>query len=402
MNLLHVTPYYAPAWRYGGVVRMVTDLTRAQVAAGHRVFVLTTDARGPGERALAAQETIDGVQVTRVHNRSAALRDRLNLSTPRGITHAAARLIREHAIDAIHCHELRTVEALRVAPLANRLGVPLVVSAHGTLPYDTGQGRIKRLWDRLFAPRLLPRFDRVIALTAAEADDAQALWSRWGVDLPETRISVVPNGVHLDDFANLPPGESFRTRWKVSEGPLVLFLARLHERKGAQFLIPAFAQARDAAPDARLVIAGPDEGMLAALQRLAHAHNVAQHVTFTGMLAGNERLAALSAADVFALPAVGEGFSMAVLEALACGLPVVLTPGCHFPEAEQAGAGVVVERAVEPLAGALRALLADADRRTAMGGAARSLVERCYTWPQVVAQLDDAYRAAIDRREGAA
>src|SRR5690606_18458080 len=175
-------------------VRMVTDLTRAQVAAGHRVFVLTTDARGPGERALAAQETIDGVQVTRVRNRSAALRDRLNLSTPRGITHAAARLIREHAIDAIHCHELRTVEALRVAPLANRLGVPLVVSAHGTLPYDTGQGRIKRLWDRLFAPRLLPRFGRVIALTAAGAGGAQAPRARRGGEPPAARTAGVPYG----------------------------------------------------------------------------------------------------------------------------------------------------------------------------------------------------------------
>lgn len=402
MNLLHVVPYYAPAWRYGGAVRAVTELTRAQAAAGHRVFVLTTDALGAGERVRAAQETIDGVHVTRVRNRSAALRDRLNLSTPRGIASVAARLIRDGAIDAVHCHELRTVEVLRVAPLANRLGVPLVLSPHGTLPYDTGRGSVKRLWDRLFARRLLPRFDQVIALTAAEAEDVRALWSRWGVDLPDARISIVPNGVHLDDFAALPPGEPFRARWALGDGPVVLFLARLHERKGAQFLIPAFAQARDVAPDARLVIAGPDEGMLAELKALAAAHGVGERVTFTGMLSGDDRLAALSAADLFALPAVGEGFSMAVLEALACGLPVVLTPGCHFPEAEQAGAGVVVERAVEPLAAALRALLSDASRRAEMSRAARSLVERCYTWPQVVAQLDDAYRAAIADRGGAA
>src|SRR5690606_6472197 len=102
MNLLHITPYYAPAWRYGGAVRAVTDLTRAQAAAGHRVFVLTTDALGPGERVTALSETIDGVHVTRVRNRSAALRDRLNLSTPRGIASAAGRLIHEGAIDAVH------------------------------------------------------------------------------------------------------------------------------------------------------------------------------------------------------------------------------------------------------------------------------------------------------------
>lgn len=402
MNLLHVAPYYAPAWRYGGTVRAVTDLTRAQAAAGHRVFVLTTDALGPGERAPAAREVIDGVDVTRIRNCCPVLRDRLNLSTPRGIAPAAGRLIREGAIDAVHCHELRTVENLLVAPVANRLGVPLVVSPHGTLPYDTGRGGVKRLWDRLFAARLLPRFDRVIALTAAEAADARALWSRWGATLPGEQISVVPNGVHLDDFANLPPGGPFRARWNLGDGPVVLFLGRLHERKGAQFLIPAFARALAAAPDARLVIAGPDEGMLAALQAQVRDLGLGERVVFTGLLSGDERLAALSAANLFALPAVGEGFSMAVLEAMACGLPVLLTPGCHFPEAEEAGAGVVVERAVEPLAGALADLLANADRRAAMGRTARALVERRYTWPQVVARLDDAYRAAIaDRAEGA-
>src|SRR5690606_7488566 len=140
MNLLHVVPYYAPAWRYGGAVRAVTDLTRAQAAAGHRVCVLTTDALGPGQRVDALTETIDGVAVTRVRNRSAARRDRLTLAPPAGIAAAAERLIRDHAIDAVHCHELRTVENLRVAAVANRLGVPLLVSPHGTLPLDTGRG----------------------------------------------------------------------------------------------------------------------------------------------------------------------------------------------------------------------------------------------------------------------
>lgn len=395
MNLLHIVPYYAPAWRFGGAVRAVTDLTRAQADAGHRVFVLTTDALGPGERVTALHETIDGVDVTRIRNRSVALRSRLNLSTPAGIASAAGRLIREGAIDVVHCHELRTVENLRVAPVAQRLDVPLVVSPHGTLPLDTGRGSVKRLWDRLLGRRLLPRFDRVIALTADEAADARAIWAACSVPLAPERVSIVPNGVHLDDFAALPPGEPFRTRWTLGEGPVVLFLGRLHERKGAQLLIPAFAQALDAAPEARLVIAGPDEGMLAALRAQTRYLGVESRVVFTGLLDGEDRLAALSAADLFALPAVGEGFSMAVLEALACGLPVVLTPGCHFPEAEQAGAGVVVERAVAPLAGTLRALLSDPGRRAAMGRAARALVERDYTWSQVVARLDDAYRAAI-------
>ncbi|MEW6578859.1 MAG: glycosyltransferase, partial [Chloroflexota bacterium] len=271
--------------------------------------------------------------------------------------------------------------------------------------------------------------------TRDEAADARALWAKRGLDIP---IHIVPNGVHLDEFAALPARDVARARWGLGEGPVVLFLGRLHERKGVQLLLPAFAGALEHAPDARLLVAGPDEGMLAALTAQAcalgltggddtgsnrdkdapvgagletrpystpakrppvrEAARSGARVLFTGLLTGLDRLAALAAADLFALPAVGEGFSMAALEALACGLPVLLTPGCHFPEAAEAGAGVIVPRKVEPLREALVALLSDADRRAAMGQRARALVEARYTWPQIVAQMETAYAAVIARK----
>lgn len=395
MKLLHVLPYYAPAWTYGGTVRAATDLTRALVADGHSVYVLTTDTLSPTERTRRQHEAINGVHVFRVSNVSNKLRGRLNLSSPVGIASMAEKLIERHQIDVVHCHELRTVENLLVAPIANRLGVPLVVSPHGTLPYETGRSFIKKTWDRAFAAQLLPRFDRVIALTQAEVDQAQALWYAHGFP---ARCSIVPNGVHLADFAHLPPGDLFRTRWKLGGGPLLLFVGRLHERKGLQLLIPAFADAVKLAPDTRLVIVGPDEGMLAALNAQVSEYNLAGRVIFTGLLTGQDKLAALAAADLFVMPAVGEGFSMAVLEAMACGLPVLLTPGCNFPEVASAGAGLVVAREVPALSGALRALLTEPDRRASMGRSARSLIQSQYTWPRVVAQLVEAYTLSIERR----
>ena len=392
MNVLHVLPYYAPAWAYGGVVRAVTDLTRAQAAAGHRVFVLTTDTRSPTARLEALRETLDGVHVVRVRNRSNRLRGTLNLSSPRGMAAAAERLVREEGIAVVHCHELRTVENLLVTPVAQRLGIPAVVSPHGTLPYHTGRSLVKQLWDRLLGARLLPRFAGVVALTAHEAEDARLVWRACGQRLEEGAVFVVPNGVHLADFADLPPAEPFRARWGLGTGPVVFFLGRLHARKGVQLLIPAFAAATRNLPQARLLVVGPDEGMRAQLEALARAEGVAERVVFTGLLTGAEKLAALAAADVFALPAVGEGFSMAALEALACGLPAVLTPGCHFPEVAEAGAGVVVPREVGALGEALGALLRAPERRAAMGQAARALVAQHYTWGRVVAQLTDVYR----------
>jgi len=394
VNLLHVIPYYAPAWAYGGSVRAATDLTRALAQAGHCVTVLTTDTLSPAERLSVLRETLDGVEVVRVRNLSNALRGRLNLSTPRGMAAAARSLIAERQIDLIHCHELRTVENLRVVPVAKALGVPVVVSPHGTLPLNTGRPTFKRAWDWGPGRWLLSRFDAVIALTRDEAADARVLWARQGIDIP---IHIVPNGVHLDEFAALPPRDAARARWGLGAGPVVLFLGRLHARKGLQLLLPAFAGALQHVPEARLLIAGPDEGMLAALQAQARDLALGERVIFTGLLTGSARLEALAAADLFALPAEGEGFSMAVLEALACGLPVLLTPGCHFPEAAEAGAGVVVPREVGALREALIALLADPDRRAAMSQQARALIAARYTWPQIVAQLEAAYASVIAR-----
>lgn len=401
MNLLHVIPYFAPAWAYGGVVTATTHLTRALTEAGHNVVVVTTDTLSPSERIETEEETIDGVRVIRLRNWSNLLRGKLNLSTPRMFTATIRALIEEHKAEIVHSHELRTTENLRLAALAKELRVPLVLSGHGTLPYETGRQAAKQLWDRAFGSKLLPHFSQVIALTQSEVEEARAVWSACGVPLPDERISVVPNGVRVQDFAALPPGEPFRARWKLGTGPVVMFLGRLQERKGVQFLIPAFAQVAAQVPDARLLIAGPDEGMLDPAQALAAEHGLGDRVVFAGLLTGADRLAAFAAADLFVMPSVGEGFSMAVLEAMACGLPVLLTPGCNFPEAEAEGAGLVVAREVPALAEALAALLTDAERRASMGRRACELIHARYTWEHVAAQMETVYRMVVTRKPGA-
>jgi len=392
MNLLHIIPYYAPAWAYGGSVRAATDLTRALAAAGHQVYVLTTDTLSSTERTPIYREVIDGVQVIRVRNRSNWLRGKVNLSTPAGMQDTVRRLISKHRIEVVHCHEVRTVENWLALPVANQLGVPVVVSPHGTLPYDTGRPIIKKTWDRLLGHRMLSRFTQIIALTQNEAADARTIWTGRGAPLREEQISIVPNGVHLEDFAMLPAGGPFRERWKLGTGPVVLYLGRLQARKGVQLLIPAFAQAVRQNPDAHLLIVGPDEGMLAELRAQVAEHQIAEQVIFTGLLTGNDKLSALAAADLFTLPAIGEGFSMAVLEAMICKLPILLTPGCNFPEVVEAGAGLVVERDTGALAEALTLLLSDARRREQMGQRAFTLVQQHYTWAQVAAQLEQVYQ----------
>jgi glycosyltransferase involved in cell wall biosynthesis len=383
MNILHLTPYYTPAYAFGGVVRSVEGMTQALARRGHTVTVLTTDALDPARRYPGPpEETINGVRVVRVPNLSPWLRGKLNLSTPNPMHRVARHLL--DGVDVVHCHEFRTVENLLVTPEAARRGIPLALSPHGTLSLATGRGRMKATWDRLLSSAVALRFDQIIGLTAAEAEAVQALWPRFGRRRIPAVFSVIPNGVNPADYHTLRGRESFRARYGLGDGPVCLFMARLHPRKGAHRLAEAFQRAD--IPGARLVIAGPNEGGRALIEPY-----IDERVILTGYLGGEDRLAAFAAADVFALPAVGEGLPMVVLEALAAGLPVILSPECYLPEVAASGAGVEVEPETESLAGALRAVLPDAERRAVMGAAARRLVNERFTWSQIAAQLETVY-----------
>jgi glycosyltransferase involved in cell wall biosynthesis len=390
LHILHITPYYAPAWAFGGVVSAVTGLASAQAAQGHHVTVLTTDALDQQRRTAVLNESIQGVEVVRCRNRWPLVRGRLNFSSPAGLRDAFRAL----TADVVHTHELRTTENLLIDHRH-----PVVLSPHGTLPYATGRGWIKRGWDALFGRSILGKIDHIAVLTDSEGTDAREVWQAVGVTFPGA--TVIPNGVSVE--ASPPRARSdFRQRYGLGAGPVVLFLGRLHQRKGVQLLIPAMAQVAADFPDARLLVVGPDDGMREALLQLAASLNIAARVTFTGMLAGAEKWAALAASDLFVLPAVGEGLSIAALEAMAMGIPIVVTPGCNLPAVEQRGAGLLVEREIEALSGGLRRLLASPAQWPEMGRRGQAWVAADFSWPAVAAQLEDVYRALLASRPGAA
>ncbi len=389
MRILHLTPYYKPAYAFGGVVRAAEGMATSLVASGHQVTVLTTDAldqttRHPGP----AEEESAGVAILRRPNLSTRLRGQFNLSTPRSMKQSAVSIL--STVDIAHVHEFRTVENLLVTPVAQSLGIPIVLSPHGTLNATTGRGRLKVVWDRLLSPAVAQRIDHVIALTETELREVEAIWARFGKRQPPTGFSIIPNGVDLQEFSNLTRAQDFRRRHGLSEAPVVLFLGRLQARKGVDVLVRAFQRAQ--VEQARLLIAGPDEGMLSQAQALAVGD---PRIVFTGYLGSNERLEALAASDVFALPARGEGLSLALLEALAAGLPVLISPGCNMPEVESAGAGYVADATVEAVAVKLRELLVDASLRARMGSAARQLAAERYTWDKVALQLESVYQKLL-------
>lgn len=381
MHILHLTPYYVPAYAFGGVVRSCEGMARALVRRGHRVTILTTDVLNQTERCdCPADEMMDGVRVVRARNSSMWLRRQANLSIPLAMRQLAQQLLTD--VDVLHCHEFRTLENLLVTPIAAIMKKPLVLSPHGTLTHETGRSGLKAAWDKLLSPGLAQRFNHVIGLSQAEVYEAQALWPLFGAKAP---FSAIPNGVDPQDYTNLTGRAAFRERYKLGDAPVCLFMSRLHRRKGVGLLIEAFKAAN--VDGARLVIAGPDEGMLDLIQLMLN-----EQVIYAGYLSGADRLAAFAGADMLALPAVGEGLPMVVLEAMASGLPVIVSPGCNLPEVPEYGAGIEAEAALEPLRDALRVLLADPIKRRAMGSAAQALVNAKFTWDTVALQLEAVYQ----------
>ncbi len=389
MRILHLTPYYKPAYAFGGVVRAVEGIATALVRRGHEVTILTTDALDQqGRRIAAPEETIGGIRVLRRPNALPRLRARCNLSTPRSMKKTAEAIL--PGVDVLHAHEFRTLENLLVTPGAQRLNVPILLSPHGTLNLNTGRGRLKTAWDRLLSPAIAQRIDHVIALTDAERTEAETLWKSFGTRQRPTQFSVIPNGVDLGQFDKSVMAKAFHKRYHLAEAPTVLFMGRLQARKGVDLLIKAF-KAADVA-DARLLIVGPDEGMLPALRALANGD---PRIVFTGYLAGDARLGALAACNVFALPATGEGQPIAALEAMAAGLPVLLSPGCHLDEVDGAGAGFVVDAAVAAFAEKLRLLLTDQAMRHEVGERARRLAEERYAWDGIAERLENVYQSLL-------
>ncbi len=221
------------------------------------------------------------------------------------------------------------------------------------------------------------------ALTAAEAADYRLI-SR------HVPIAVIPNGVEIAPATSARFLERFPA---LRNRQLILFLGRIHFKKGVDILAQAWGRIQRHWPDAHLVFAGPDfEGTRARAESLIASHDLTRHVTFTGMLDGPDKWSALQSAHCFVLPSHSEGLSVSVLEALGSGVPVIVSPQCHLPAIAEAGAGWISEPRVDTLASVLaEALRISGASREQMGASGRALVRSRYSWPVVGAQMGELY-----------
>lgn len=296
----------------------------------------------------------------------------------------------QHA-DFVHIHGVWNMLTLRAAKIARNKNVPYSVTPHGMLdPWCLEQKAIKKKLALLLGFRkMLNGAAFLHVLNKDEGDLMRPL------NLTSKPITI-PNGVFLNEIDPLPPKGLFRQKYSdIGNKPFVLFLSRLHYKKGLDYLAESFQYAKDIYPDTWLVVAGPDGGSKDAFQRQIKELGIADQVLLTGPIYGDEKYHALIDASCFCLPSRQEGFSIAITEALACSRPVVISQNCHFPEVEQAEAGYVCQLSVESLGKSLVAILEDTTKSELMGKNGRALIEERYTWPRIAERCLEAYKGLI-------
>ncbi len=285
--------------------------------------------------------------------------------------------------DVLHVHGLWQLHSLAAALTARRARKPLIVSAHGMLErWALNNKRWKKhIYAAMVEGRNLRSACCLHALSRAELED----YRRFGLSNP---VAVIPNGVHPPPPADAGP---FHAAFPALAGKrLVLFLGRIHYKKGLDLLCRAW---REALPEAHLVIAGSDsENTEASVRALAAELGIASAITFTGPLYGPLKWSALAAASLFVLPSRSEGCSVAVLEAMSAGLPVLITTACNFPDAAANGCGWAVEPDPQALARALtQALSLPPELLRGMGSNGRALVAIRYSWTAIASQMAAVY-----------
>jgi glycosyltransferase involved in cell wall biosynthesis len=382
MKIVHVIASIDPAG--GGPPQVAVRLAAAQAQLGHKVELVTYRADSAGEeRTLSQLSGVPGFDGVAIH----ALRGPGRHE--RFFARQAEALLGDIVPSGqwLHLHGVWERMLHRAAAIACRHSVPYCIRPAGMLnPWSLKHKRWKKsLALNLGVRRIIDRANFIHCLNSDEA----ALVAPLGLRPPRL---VFPNGVFLEEFARLPPTGTFISSRPALRGRrFILFLGRLHIVKGLDILAEAWRRCAAEAPDVDLVVAGPDAGAGEDFMARIAEGGLAHRVHLVGPLYGEAKFAALVDAACFCLPSRQEGFSVAVLEALACGVPAVISEACRFPEAAAAGAAEVVGPQAALLADGLMRVLSDPKRALAMGRAGRHLVKSQYTWPIIAKRVVCAY-----------
>jgi glycosyltransferase involved in cell wall biosynthesis len=299
--------------------------------------------------------------------------------------------------DAVHLHGIWEQCLTDVARTARRHTVPYAIAPHGMLDrWSRARSRLRKIiaWRLLGVGKTFRNANALQFGTVDERNEA--------ADLGVLRNPVIiRNGIDPYEFSSR--GEQFDLATELpkvaSHQSLLVFYSRMHPKKGVDILLEAFARVLPDFPNTKLLIAAlsNDTAYEVKMRARAECEDIADSVLITTELTGRKGLGIYDHADLFVLPSRQEGFSMAVLEAMVSGVPVLVTHACHMDFIAEVNAGFVAEVSIDGVAKALRDFLrTTASERELMAQNARDWILDNCTWESIGKQLVDMYNVMRD------
>lgn len=388
MRVLQVIPSVSPA--LGGPTQVVLNLVQALREWGVDAEIVTTNDNGATvlDVPLNQRITYQQVPVWFLPRFSPPLKEFI-FST--ALTQWLWQHIQDY--DILDNHYLFSYASSCASAIARWYQIPYTVRTMGQLsPWALEQSRLKKqLYTFLIERHNLNRAAAIHCTSAQEAQDVR----NFGISTPTVTL---PLGVNL-----LPDCPEAKQNLHQSYGipnqtPIVLFLSRLHYKKRPDLLIQALSQLTVKSYDFHLILAGSGEpDYVNHLQKLVASVGLTKNTSFAGFVTGEDKNLLLQGSDIFVLPSFSENFGVAVAEAMAAGLPVIVTPGVQIsPEIAAAKAGFVVEGEIETLADAIATLLNSPHLRHELGENGKRLVSHRYSWKAIAQNLISVYTAIIE------
>lgn len=374
----------------GGVVRAVLDMCQVLAARGVSVTLLTVDSIDvPPQWLEGHPEAPRVVQIdppTRLGKLTASS-EKIVLATLRDT-------------DVLHIHTPWDTSNIRITQLARQTGTPYIISVHGMLDdWCMAQKALKkRVYLALRGRRMLEAAARVHCTAEAEMQQAQ----RWiGAGQP----IVLPLIFDIEPFKALPGPELARQSLSClsEQHANVLFLSRLHLKKGPEHLIDAAAILQRRGHTINVILAGPGEpDYIDRLRKVATDRGLSDRIHFPGMITGELKLSLYQAADIFALPSSQENFGLVFPEAMACGTPVITTRGVDIWRELEKGGAFIVPPTGEAFANAIEQLLTNPTDRHARGERSRAFIFQWLAPDHVADQYITVYRDIVNQSSPAA
>jgi len=366
----------------------ILGICRGLAERGHQVALLATNADGKGvmDVPLGVPTEQEGVETYFYPVQFSMWGNAISFPIARALKRRVPQS------DIVLVHSLYQFTSTTAAYYCRKNKVPYVLRPHGTLdPFLVYRRRwpLKWAYINLFEKK---NFNAAAAIQYSSRMEEKMTGHFMNVTSPSL---VIPEGIDLEKFAKLPPRGTFRAKYPETAGKvLVLFLSRFHQKKGLELLIDACARAKAGRTDAQLVLAGGgDPDYVTQVSQKVRETGLSRCITITGQLSEEEKLAALADADLFVLPSFGENFGLAVVEAMACGVPVLISDKVGiWPEIAEADAGMVAPCDPAKIADAIDRLVYDPEWRATLASRGRKLVHAHFSMDRMAERMERAYQ----------